>query len=237
MQDESMLIHREHVSNRSYSASKAAVRSFARTWILDLKDHKIRVNAISPGLIDTPDSAVWRIRRKRRGRSRQASWPLCQLVDWARQMKSPRPRFSSPLTTAASSMASSYSLTAAPRRSQRTRWRAPSEETDAAAHSKVTLRWRFFHDHFAVDPGPAPGRRALTALARRIGAPSPSLLALGGVLVALLPPTARGYLSSLIWPLPYSSRPCYWTRRLTARYGISVRTGFPLPAWSSSRWQ
>ena len=54
MQDESMLIHREHVSNRSYSASKAAVRSFARTWILDLKDHKIRVNAISPGLIDTP---------------------------------------------------------------------------------------------------------------------------------------------------------------------------------------
>ncbi|MGO9058791.1 MAG: glucose 1-dehydrogenase [Candidatus Binataceae bacterium] len=36
-----------------YSASKAAVRSFARTWILDLKDHQIRVNAISPGPIDT----------------------------------------------------------------------------------------------------------------------------------------------------------------------------------------
>ena len=32
-----------------YSASKAAVRSFARTWTLDLKDHRIRVNAISPG--------------------------------------------------------------------------------------------------------------------------------------------------------------------------------------------
>ncbi len=37
-----------------YSASKAAVRSFARTWTLDLKARKIRVNAISPGPIDTP---------------------------------------------------------------------------------------------------------------------------------------------------------------------------------------
>ena len=38
-----------------YSASKAAVRSFARCWTSDLKDHKIRVNAISPGPIETPD--------------------------------------------------------------------------------------------------------------------------------------------------------------------------------------
>ena len=37
-----------------YSATKAAVRSFARGWTLDLKDRKIRVNAISPGPIDTP---------------------------------------------------------------------------------------------------------------------------------------------------------------------------------------
>ncbi|MDQ1473901.1 MAG: hypothetical protein QOJ99_5381 [Bryobacterales bacterium] len=37
-----------------YSATKAAVRSFARTWTLDLKDRRIRVNAISPGPIDTP---------------------------------------------------------------------------------------------------------------------------------------------------------------------------------------
>ena len=37
-----------------YSATKAAVRSFARTWILDLKERKIRVNAISPGPIKTP---------------------------------------------------------------------------------------------------------------------------------------------------------------------------------------
>jgi NAD(P)-dependent dehydrogenase (short-subunit alcohol dehydrogenase family) len=37
-----------------YSASKAAVRSFARSWTNDLKDRKIRVNTLSPGPIDTP---------------------------------------------------------------------------------------------------------------------------------------------------------------------------------------
>lgn len=37
-----------------YSATKAAVRSFARNWILDLKERQIRVNAISPGVIPTP---------------------------------------------------------------------------------------------------------------------------------------------------------------------------------------
>ena len=37
-----------------YSATKAAVRSFARSFTVDLKDRKIRVNAISPGPIDTP---------------------------------------------------------------------------------------------------------------------------------------------------------------------------------------
>ncbi|MEV0777263.1 SDR family oxidoreductase [Streptomyces sp. NPDC050428] len=38
----------------AYAASKAAVRSFARTWANELKDRGIRVNAISPGTIDTP---------------------------------------------------------------------------------------------------------------------------------------------------------------------------------------
>ena len=37
-----------------YSATKAAVRSFARCWILDLKERQIRVNAISPGVVPTP---------------------------------------------------------------------------------------------------------------------------------------------------------------------------------------
>ncbi|WP_413808981.1 SDR family NAD(P)-dependent oxidoreductase [Streptomyces sp. OE57] len=38
----------------AYAASKAAIRSFARTWANELKGRGIRVNAISPGPIDTP---------------------------------------------------------------------------------------------------------------------------------------------------------------------------------------
>lgn len=37
-----------------YSATKAAVRSFARNWTLDLKERHIRVNAVSPGVVPTP---------------------------------------------------------------------------------------------------------------------------------------------------------------------------------------
>jgi NAD(P)-dependent dehydrogenase (short-subunit alcohol dehydrogenase family) len=47
-------------SYSTYSATKAALRSFARTWTTELKDRKIRTNVISPGAIDTPiiDSQV-----------------------------------------------------------------------------------------------------------------------------------------------------------------------------------
>jgi NAD(P)-dependent dehydrogenase (short-subunit alcohol dehydrogenase family) len=38
----------------AYAASKAAIRSYARTWANELKGRGIRVNAISPGPIDTP---------------------------------------------------------------------------------------------------------------------------------------------------------------------------------------
>jgi NAD(P)-dependent dehydrogenase (short-subunit alcohol dehydrogenase family) len=41
-------------ANSVYAATKAAVRSFARTWTTDLKDRRIRVNAVSPGPIETP---------------------------------------------------------------------------------------------------------------------------------------------------------------------------------------
>ena len=41
-------------ANSVYSATKAAVRSFARTWTTDLKARRIRVNAVSPGFTDTP---------------------------------------------------------------------------------------------------------------------------------------------------------------------------------------
>jgi NAD(P)-dependent dehydrogenase (short-subunit alcohol dehydrogenase family) len=37
-----------------YAATKAAVRSFARTWTLELKDRAIRVNVIAPGAVQTP---------------------------------------------------------------------------------------------------------------------------------------------------------------------------------------
>ena len=43
-----------HTLTPILSASKAAVRSFARRWSVDLKDRKIRVNVISPGPIETP---------------------------------------------------------------------------------------------------------------------------------------------------------------------------------------
>jgi len=38
----------------AYGASKAAIRAFARTWLVELKDRGIRVNVLSPGTIDTP---------------------------------------------------------------------------------------------------------------------------------------------------------------------------------------
>src|SRR5258706_14174303 len=37
-----------------YAATKAAIRSFARTWAVDLKDRKLRVNVVSPGTVVTP---------------------------------------------------------------------------------------------------------------------------------------------------------------------------------------
>jgi NAD(P)-dependent dehydrogenase (short-subunit alcohol dehydrogenase family) len=41
-------------AHSTYSAAKAAVRSLARTWTMELKGRGIRVNTISPGAIDTP---------------------------------------------------------------------------------------------------------------------------------------------------------------------------------------
>jgi NAD(P)-dependent dehydrogenase (short-subunit alcohol dehydrogenase family) len=38
----------------TYAATKAAVRSFARTWAMELKDRGVRVNTLSPGPVDTP---------------------------------------------------------------------------------------------------------------------------------------------------------------------------------------
>jgi NAD(P)-dependent dehydrogenase (short-subunit alcohol dehydrogenase family) len=46
-------------TSRVYSATKAAIRSFARTWTNQLKDRHVRVNTISPGHIDTPIFDSW----------------------------------------------------------------------------------------------------------------------------------------------------------------------------------
>jgi NAD(P)-dependent dehydrogenase (short-subunit alcohol dehydrogenase family) len=56
-----------------YSASKAAVRNFARSWALDLQGRGIRVNVVSPGPIKTPGSATWC--RKNTVRGCTTRWP------------------------------------------------------------------------------------------------------------------------------------------------------------------
>src|SRR5437870_3630145 len=55
--------------NSDYSATKEAIRSFARTWTTDLKDRRIRVNAVSPGSIDTPRTE-WPLGFLRNGQQR-----------------------------------------------------------------------------------------------------------------------------------------------------------------------
>ena len=50
----SIVASKGNAASSVYSSTKAAVRSFARTWTMDLKERKIRVNVISPGPIRTP---------------------------------------------------------------------------------------------------------------------------------------------------------------------------------------
>jgi NAD(P)-dependent dehydrogenase (short-subunit alcohol dehydrogenase family) len=66
-----------------YSATKAAVRSFARTWTNELRDRHIRVNAISPGHIDTPilESLQQGDALQRMKQEMQTSVPLGRLGD------------------------------------------------------------------------------------------------------------------------------------------------------------
>jgi NAD(P)-dependent dehydrogenase (short-subunit alcohol dehydrogenase family) len=49
-----------------YNASKAAVRSFARTWASELKGRQIRVNVLAPGTTDTPAVGSWLDEESRR---------------------------------------------------------------------------------------------------------------------------------------------------------------------------
>lgn len=48
-------MHYMGLANHStYAATKAALRSYSRTWAAEFKDNGIRVNTLSPGVVDTP---------------------------------------------------------------------------------------------------------------------------------------------------------------------------------------
>lgn len=51
--------HKGFAALSMYSATKAAIRSLARTWTVDLKERGIRVNAVAPGLVLTPAMHTW----------------------------------------------------------------------------------------------------------------------------------------------------------------------------------
>jgi NAD(P)-dependent dehydrogenase (short-subunit alcohol dehydrogenase family) len=87
-----------------YSATKAAVRSFARTWTTDLKDRRIRVNAVSPGYTDTPP---WHSREAAEERMKTISNSV-PLGRFGTPMRSPRPWCFSPPMTAATSRERNY---------------------------------------------------------------------------------------------------------------------------------
>ena len=73
-----------------YSASKAAVRSLARTWAAELKDRAIRVNVISPGSIETA------LFRPCRPSSANRSFPPSPWDGWGPVRRSRPPRCSLP---------------------------------------------------------------------------------------------------------------------------------------------
>jgi NAD(P)-dependent dehydrogenase (short-subunit alcohol dehydrogenase family) len=97
-------------NNSVYSATKAALRSFARTFTTDLKERKIRVNVVSPGAIKTP---VWRILLVRRATNWKRCSPTgCHSAGLGAPKRSPKRCRSSLRMPPAISQAPSYSSTA-----------------------------------------------------------------------------------------------------------------------------
>jgi NAD(P)-dependent dehydrogenase (short-subunit alcohol dehydrogenase family) len=96
-----------------YSATKAADRNFARTWSAELADRGIRVNAISPGPIETPACAPWGSRRRADGRWRRLSGTRFRWAGRDAPRKSPPRPSSLPRTRAPSRPEPSSSSTAA----------------------------------------------------------------------------------------------------------------------------
>jgi NAD(P)-dependent dehydrogenase (short-subunit alcohol dehydrogenase family) len=99
-----------------YSASKAAVRSFARTLSAELLERRIRVNVVSPGPIDTPLYDKLGLPGDQVHTMAAGIVSQIPLARSATQTKLPRPSCSSPATTPPSSSARRSSSTAAWRR-------------------------------------------------------------------------------------------------------------------------
>jgi NAD(P)-dependent dehydrogenase (short-subunit alcohol dehydrogenase family) len=96
-----------------YAATKAALRSFVRTWTSDLKDRHIRSNVVSPGPTDTPIVD---------GQPADAIARIVSTIPWGgweSPMKLPRRHCSWRRMTPVSLRVSNYSLTAAERKSDR----------------------------------------------------------------------------------------------------------------------
>ncbi|MBB3645473.1 NAD(P)-dependent dehydrogenase (short-subunit alcohol dehydrogenase family) [Rhizobium sp. BK619] len=97
------------------SASKAAVRSFARTMSAELIDRKIRVNAVSPGSIETPIHRERTRPRKSFAPMRSGSAHRCRSGAWAGRRRSQPPSASLPATRRAICSVRRLSSTAADR--------------------------------------------------------------------------------------------------------------------------
>jgi NAD(P)-dependent dehydrogenase (short-subunit alcohol dehydrogenase family) len=97
----------------AYSASKAAVRSFVRTWTAELKDRRIRVNAISPGPIDTPIFEQQAPTKEGPTKPAPSSPRPSRSRGSAVRRRSHQPPYSSPLTRQASSRAWNFRSMAA----------------------------------------------------------------------------------------------------------------------------
>jgi len=97
----------------TYSATKAALRSFARTWTSELKDRKIRTNVLSPGPVDTPMFDEQFPSKDGAAEARKQIMAMTPLARLARPRRSLQQPYSSPRTKAATSPVSTCRSTAA----------------------------------------------------------------------------------------------------------------------------
>ena len=97
----------------TYSATKAALRSFARTWTSELKDRKIRTNVLSPGPVDTPMFDEQFPSKEGAAEARKQITAMTPLARLARPRRSLPQLCSWPRTKAATSLVSTCRSTAA----------------------------------------------------------------------------------------------------------------------------